>query len=91
MAFMITDECAMCGLCTWECPNGAIAEGDMTMQIDPDRCTECVGSNPSPRCVKECPNEAVVPDPDHVETREQLLLKWRSLHPSETPRLFSGE
>jgi ferredoxin len=88
MAYRITDECAMCGLCTWECPNGAITEGDMSMEIDPDKCTECVGSNPSPRCVKECPNDAVVLDPDHDETREQLLSKWQTLHPAETPKTF---
>lgn len=89
MAYMITDECAMCGMCVWECPNGAITEADETMEIDPDKCTECVGSNASPRCVKECPNEAVVPDSTHEETTEQLLAKWAALHPGETPKLFS--
>jgi ferredoxin len=88
MAYQITDECAMCGMCVWECPNAAITEGEGMMEIDPDKCTECVGSNPSPRCVKECPNEAVVLDPLHSETREQLLAKWQVLHPGETPKLF---
>lgn len=88
MAYMITDECAMCGMCVWECPNNAIVEDDMVMKIEWDKCTECVGSNPSPRCVKECPNDAVVLDPDHEETREDLLAKWDRLHPGETAKVF---
>lgn len=81
MAYLITDECAMCGMCAAECPNSAIAEGDMTFVIDPERCTECVGFAPSPRCVKQCPNDAVVLDPAHEETWEQLQAKWKALHP----------
>jgi Fe-S-cluster-containing hydrogenase component 2 len=88
VAYKITDECAMCGMCVWECPNGAITEAELTMEIDPDKCTECVGSNPSPRCVKECPNESVVLDPAHSETQEQLIAKWESLHPGEEPKFF---
>lgn len=78
----------MCGMCVWECPNSAIAEGDMIMEIDPDKCTECVGSNPSPRCVKECPNDAVVLDSEQEETGEELLAKWAVLHPGEAPKVF---
>ena len=88
MAYQITDACAMCGMCMAECTNDAISEAEDTMVIDPERCTECVGSNPSPRCVKVCPNEAVVLDPAHEETKEQLLAKWEALHPGETPRVF---
>jgi hypothetical protein len=29
--------------------------------------------------------ECCIPDPDHKETREQLLNKWQKLHPGETP------
>jgi ferredoxin len=89
MAYMISDECAMCGMCLWECPNGAITEGDMTFVIDPDKCTECAGSNPSPRCVKQCPNGAVVLDASREETKEHLLAKWTILHPGETPKVFA--
>ena len=72
MAYMISDECAMCGMCSWECPNGAITEGDMTFVIDPDKCTECAGL-----------------DPSREEIREHLLAKWTTLHPGETPKVFS--
>jgi hypothetical protein len=27
-----------------------------------------------------------VADPDHKEAREQLLNKWKKLHPGETPK-----
>ena len=63
MAYLITDDCAMCGLCATQCPNAAISEGEYTFVIDSERCTECVGFTTSPRCVTECPNDAVVPDP----------------------------
>ncbi len=89
MAYQITDACAMCGMCVYECPNVAISEADEMMEIDPEKCTECVGSNPSPMCAKVCPNEAAVPDPAHEESTDELLAKWKSLHPGETPKLFS--
>jgi ferredoxin len=88
MAYMITDECIMCGLCAAECQNDAISEGEESFVIDPDRCTECVGAASSPKCAKECTTGAAVPDPSRPETKERLLAKWQSLHPGRTPRLF---
>jgi len=87
MAYKITDECAKCGSCELECLNQAISEGDTTYVIDPNRCTECVGNFKSPKCAEICPLAAPVPDPNHAESREQLLAKWRKLHPGETPRV----
>jgi len=84
MAYKITEECVSCGACEEECANGAISEGEETYVIDPARCTECVGNFESPKCTEVCPVDAVVPDPGHVESREELLAKWRSLHPGET-------
>jgi len=85
MAYKITDECISCGACEAECKNQAISEGETSYVIDPDRCTECVGYHDSPKCVEVCPVEAPQPDPDHVESKEQLLEKWRKLHPGEVP------
>lgn len=52
VAYRITDECIMCGVCRDECPAEAISEGDPKYLIDPDKCTDC-GS-----CADVCPSEA---------------------------------
>jgi ferredoxin len=86
MAYKITEDCISCGACESECPNQAIKEGDTTYVINPDRCTECVGSHANSKCAEVCPVEAPKPDPDRKESREQLLAKWKTLHPGETPK-----
>lgn len=85
MAYYITEDCISCGACEPECPNQAISEGETIFIINPDRCTECVGSYPSSRCAAVCPVDAPHPDPNHSEIREQLLEKWRHLHPGAEP------
>ena len=85
MAYKITDECISCGACEPECLNEAITEGDTIYEIDPDKCSECVGSFDSQKCVEICPVDCCVPDPDHVEDNDALLAKWKTLHPGETP------
>jgi len=86
MAYRINDDCSGCGSCEPDCPNEAISQGSEGMSvIDPEKCTECVGSFESSRCELGCGMYACEPDPAHVETREQLLAKWKKLHPSETP------
>ncbi len=80
MALMINDECVICGACLDECPNEAISESDPIYVIDPNKCTECVGYFNEPQCVNVCPVEAIVPNPDHVETKEQLLAKKNRIH-----------
>ena len=86
MAYKITEDCISCGACESECPNQAIKEGDTVYVIDPARCTECVGSHSSSKCAEVCPVDAPKPDPDRKETKDQLLDKWRKLHPGETPK-----
>jgi ferredoxin len=86
MAYKITDDCISCGACEAECPNSAISEGESTYKIDPAKCTECVGSFDSSRCAAVCPVEAPKPDETRKETRDQLLAKWKKLHPGETPK-----
>jgi ferredoxin len=85
MAYKITDDCISCGACESECPNAAISEGETIYVIAPDKCTECVGSHESSRCVEVCPVDCCVPDEEHEEGREELLEKWKKLHPGETP------
>ena len=80
MALMIIDECAVCGACLDECPNEAISEGDPYYVIDPDKCTECVGFFNEPQCIDVCPVDAIVPNPDYVETKEDLLEKKKRIH-----------
>ncbi len=85
MAYKITDECISCGACEPECQNEAITEGETIYVIDPVKCTECVGNFDTPQCADICPVDCCVPDPEHEETKEQLLEKWKGLHPGETP------
>ena len=79
MALMITDECINCDVCEPECPNEAISLGPEIYQIDPDRCTECVGHFDQPQCVQVCPVACIPVDPAHVEDRETLWQKYRRL------------
>ena len=50
MALLITHECICCDICVPECPNEAITLGKKVCEIDPDKCTECVGHYPEPQC-----------------------------------------
>ena len=53
--------------------------GEEIYVIDPDRCTECVGHFDKPQCQEVCPVDCIPPDPDHAESRETLLEKFRRL------------
>ena len=79
MALMITDECINCDVCEPECPNEAIYPGEEIYHIDPGRCTECVGHFDEPQCRQVCPVDCIPLDPEHAETAEQLLAKYRRL------------
>ena len=85
MSLLITEECINCDVCVPECPNEAIYFGGAykyghpkwsdVYVIDGDLCTECVGHYDTPQCVEVCPGDVCLPDPDRVETEEQLLAK----------------
>ena len=79
MAIIITDECINCGACEPECPNDAIYQGIEIYEINPKLCTECVGHFDQPQCVEVCPVACIPKDPDNIETREQLLQKYKEL------------
>ena len=79
MALMITDECINCDVCEPECPNDAIYMGAEIYEIDPRKCTECVGHFDEPQCVQICPVACIPVSPDHVETRETLWQKLERL------------
>ena len=79
MALMITDECINCDVCEPECPNQAIFLGPEIYQIDPHKCTECVGHFDQPQCVQVCPVACIPGNPAWVEDRETLLQKYRRL------------
>ena len=55
MAYVIDDNCIMCGTCQTVCPTDAISAGDPKYVIDPDVCIDC-GS-----CAQVCPSDAIHP------------------------------
>ena len=79
MAIRITDECINCGACEPECPNGAISQGEEIYQINPSLCTECVGHYNEPQCVEVCPVDCIIINPEMVESKEQLQVKYQAL------------
>ena len=79
MALMITDECINCDVCEPECPNEAISPGDEIYVIDPNLCTECVGHYDEPQCVNVCPVECIPKDPNHVESKDELMEKYNTI------------
>jgi len=79
MALMITEECINCDVCEPECPNDAIALGDIHYEIDPSKCTECVGHFNEPQCVQLCPVACIPVDPRHQENYETLFQKYQRL------------
>lgn len=80
MALLITDKCINCDMCEPECPNEAISMGFETYQIDPAKCTECVGYYSYSTCQSVCPiNNVIIQDPEHIEDQQQLEAKFAQL------------
>jgi len=79
MALMITDECINCDVCEPECPTNAIFMGVQIYQINPAKCTECVGHYDEPQCVQVCPVACIPVDPQHFESQDTLWAIYRSL------------
>jgi len=79
MALLITDECINCDVCEPECPNGAITMGEEIYEIKPSLCTECVGHFDESQCTIVCPVECIILDPDHIESKDVLLARYKTL------------
>ena len=79
MAMMITDECINCDVCEPECPNEAIFQGEEIYEIDAGKCTECIGHFDNPQCQEVCPVECIPVNPRKVESKDELLQKYRRL------------
>ena len=91
MALMITDECINCDVCEPECPNQAIYLGQEIYEIDPHKCTECVGHFDRPQCREVCPVDCIPVNPDFVETHEALQLKYEALMRKKSVTLGSEQ
>ncbi len=79
MALTITEACINCDVCEPECPNEAISMGKLIYEIDPNRCTECVGHFDEPQCRVLCPVDCIPVHPDYQESQEALLQKYQRL------------
>jgi ferredoxin len=79
VALKITEDCINCDVCEPECPNDAIFMGLQIYQIDPNKCTECVGHFNEPQCQQVCPVACIPLDPDWIESREALQAKYERL------------
>ena len=79
MALMITDECINCDVCEPACPNEAIYLGTEYYEIDPNRCTECVGHFDEPQCKMVCPVDCIPKNPNYPESEAELKAKYLRL------------
>jgi len=79
MALIITEDCINCAVCEPECPNLAIYEGAEIFEIDPERCTECVGHFDEPQCQMVCPVDCIPQDVNRVESKDELMRKYEQL------------
>lgn len=77
MSLKITDECINCDVCEPECPNEAIYQGEEIYEIDPAKCTECVGHFDEPQCREVCPVDCI--PADMVESKEVLMERYERL------------
>ncbi|MBT4884572.1 MAG: YfhL family 4Fe-4S dicluster ferredoxin [Legionellales bacterium] len=79
MALKILKDCINCDVCEPVCPNQAISQGEEIFDIDPNLCTECVGHFDVPECQEICPVDCIIVDPEVIESREQLLAKYKKI------------
>ena len=85
MALKITAECINCDVCEPECPNEAIYQGSEIYEIDPGKCTECLGHYDEPQCQQVCPIDCIPLDPERTETKDELWEKYAHLTGNPIP------
>ena len=56
------------------------ASTDEFYYIVSDKCTECEGFHEEPQCAAVCPVDCCIPNPDRVESKEELLRKKAWMH-----------
>ena len=83
MALLINDACINCDICEPECPNDAIFMGEEIYEIDPNKCTQCVGHYDTPQCQEVCPVDCILVDPNKIETHDMLMKKYQQLQTEE--------
>ena len=86
MSLIITDECINCDVCEPVCPNDAIFLGQEIYEIDPHKCTECVGHFDEPQCVQVCPVACIPVNPDFIEDKDTLWRKFQRLQAAAQPK-----
>lgn len=79
MVLLITEDCINCDICESECPNDAISQGEEYFEIEPSKCTECIGHFTESQCTEVCPINCIILDPSNIETKEQLINKYNIL------------
>ena len=86
MAYKINENCFTCGRCYAECRNGTIREGDGTKSVIIPKVHRMHRLVSRPRAASTAAMfSAPEPDPTHKESREDLLSKFKKLHPRKTP------
>ncbi|MBX9850487.1 MAG: 4Fe-4S dicluster domain-containing protein [Cytophagaceae bacterium] len=45
-----------------------------------NKCTECTGFHEEPQCAAVCPVDCCVPDPEYIESKEELEAKKFWMH-----------
>ena len=58
--------------------------GEIIYEIHPELCTECVGHFDEPQCQLFCPVDCIPNDPEHVESQDQLMDKYKKLIAQKT-------
>ena len=106
MATFITEECINCGACEPECPKTAIYAGGAQYELNgqmfdalsndlyyivPEKCTECVGHFNQEQCAAVCPVDCCVPDPNHPETEDVLIIRAKKIHSEKQFAPLSAE